>query len=126
VLGVFIWLMRCSLVFGERLFILGIEMAGTMIVAKGKSLDVRAVDFELIADALRSRVGRSDVAMKLLQSVDEFGMDMICADELNSIEFKEFYDFLDDIREELADSPGVVDFINQVRLAVQSDIRFDG
>ena len=99
-------------------------MAGTVIVAKGKSLDVRTIDFERIADALRHHAESSAVAVKLLQSKDEFGMDMICADELSSVEFGDFYALLGDIRAELSDSPGLIDFIDQVRELAQADKRF--
>jgi hypothetical protein len=99
-------------------------MAGTVIVAKGKSLDVRTIDFERIADALRRRAKGSAVSVKLLQSVDEFGMDMICADELNSVEFMAFYGLLDDVRAELSDSPGLIGFIDQLKTLAQEDERF--
>ncbi|MGM9517007.1 hypothetical protein ACS5PK_22365 [Roseateles sp. DB2] len=99
-------------------------MAGTIIVARGKSLDVRTIDFERIADALRRHGKGSEVSVKLLQSMDEFGMDMICADELNSAEFMDFFGLLDDVRAELNDSPGLIGFINQVRTLAQEDERF--
>ena len=99
-------------------------MAGTIIIAKGKSLDVRTVDFERIADALRRRAESSPVSVKLLQSKDEFGMDMICADELNHADFMGFCRLLDDIRAELSDSPGLINFIDQVRELAQADERF--
>jgi hypothetical protein len=99
-------------------------VTGTIIVAKGKSLDVRNIDFERIADALRRRAKDSPVSLKLLQSVDEFGMDMICADELNSADFMKFFGLLDDFRAELSDSPGLIEFIDQVRAVAQEDERF--
>lgn len=98
-------------------------MTGTVIVAEHKSFDVRTVDFERIVDALRSRVSYSGVAKKLLQSVDEFGMDMICADELNSIEFKTFYGLLGEIRTEFSNEPGLICFIDQVRQTAEVDER---
>lgn len=99
-------------------------MTGTVIIAKGKSLDVRTIDFERIADSLRRRAKESAIATKLLQSTDEFGMDMLCADELSAMEFKEFYDLFGDIRDELSNSPGLIDFINQVRELALKDKRF--
>jgi hypothetical protein len=98
-------------------------MAGTILVAEGKSLDVRTIDFERIADALRHRAASSAVIGKLLQSIDEFGMDMICADELNSEELMEFLGLLKDIRMDLLDSTGLVDFVDRVREVVQVDDR---
>lgn len=98
-------------------------MAGTLLIAKGKSLDVRTIDFEWIADALRRRAPSSEVARKLLQSTDEFGMDMICADELGSAEFKEFYGLLVDIRAELPNEQGLAGFIDKVCLMAQEDER---
>ncbi|MBI5335347.1 MAG: hypothetical protein HZB72_12300 [Burkholderiales bacterium] len=99
-------------------------MTGTVIVAKGKSLDVRTVDFELIANLLRQRAKKSAVAAKLLQSTDEFGMDMICADELNAMEFMDFYQLFGEIRDDLSNSPGLVGFIDQVREIALTDERF--
>lgn len=99
-------------------------MTGTVIVAKGKSLDVRTIDFERIADALRHHARSSVIAAKLLQSIDEFGMDMICADELGPMEFMDFYSLLGAIRTEITNSPGLVNFIDQVRNLAQTDERF--
>lgn len=98
-------------------------MAGTLIIAKGKSLDVRTIDFEWIADALRRRAAGSEVARKLLQSADEFGMDMICADELGPAEFKEFHRLLVNIRAELPAGQGLVGFIDRVCQLVEEDGR---
>ena len=98
-------------------------MTGIVIVAKGKSLDVRTIDFERIADFLRCRAKDSAVSVKLLQSLDEFGMDMICADELSSVEFKDFLRLLADIRVEFSKSPGLIAFIDQVRAVALEDER---
>lgn len=98
-------------------------MAGTLIIAKGKSLDVRTVDFEWIADALRRRASGSEVVRKLLQSTDEFGMDMICADELGPADFQEFFRLLTDIRAELPSNQGLAGFIDKVCVMAQEDAR---
>ena len=98
-------------------------MAGTLIIAKGKSLDVRTIDFEWIADALRRRASGSEVVRKLLQSTDEFGMDMICADELGPAEFHEFLGLLVDIRAELPDEQGLAGFIDKVCQMAREDTR---
>ncbi|TDM05469.1 MAG: hypothetical protein C4K60_11870 [Ideonella sp. MAG2] len=99
-------------------------MAGTVIVAKGRSLDVRSIDFERIADAFRRRAKDSTISVKLLQSLDDFGMDMICADELNSKEFMDFFELLDDVRADISDSAGLIGFIDQVKAVAQADERF--
>ena len=98
-------------------------MAGTLIIAVGKSLDVRTIDFEWIADALRKQASNSDVVRKLLQSTDEFGMDMICAGELNRAEFKEFYRLLSEIQTEISADNGLAEFIDKVCQAAEEDDR---
>jgi len=98
-------------------------MTGTVLVAKGKSFDVRTVDFERVAQALRIRAESSEVVKKLLRMTDQFGVDMICADELNSAEFRDFYRLLGEIRAELSDTPGLVAFIDQIFQWAQSDAR---
>lgn len=100
-------------------------MTGTVIVAKGKSLDVRTIDFEHIVDRLRARAHNSEVARKLIQSVDEFGMDMICADELNAMEFLIFYRLFREIRDELGSGHGLAEFLNRVCQIAQTDERFN-
>ncbi|HEX8615132.1 MAG TPA: hypothetical protein VF800_27945 [Telluria sp.] len=65
-------------------------MSGTIVISKKNSFDVRNVDFVLIVNALRSKIAHSAIAEKLLETVDDFGMNMICADDLNSIEFQNF------------------------------------
>lgn len=101
-------------------------MTGTVILAKGKNFDVRTIDFEWIAESLRWRAKNSEVAKKVLQSMDEFGMDMICADELGAEELIEFHRLLADVRSDLVGENGLVDFLEKICEAIQEDERFSG
>lgn len=101
-------------------------MTGTVILAKGKHFDVRTIDFEWIAESLRWCAKNSEVAKKVLQSMDEFGMDMICADELGSEELIEFHRLLADVRSDLVGENGLVDFLEKICEAIQEDERFSG
>jgi hypothetical protein len=65
-------------------------MSGTIVIDPQTSVDVRTVDFLRIVEALRAEKNRSPAANRLLETVDEFGMNMICADELTAAEFADF------------------------------------
>jgi hypothetical protein len=99
-------------------------MAGTILIHKDKSMDVRTIDFEKILESLRQHAKTSAVAASLLQTKDDFGMDMICADELSALDFTDFYHLLGEIRKDFQNSPGLMAFIDQVRELAQTDERF--
>lgn len=73
---------------------------------------------------MRDRIGEYEVAIKVLRSVDEFGMDMICADEFNAKELVAFHRLLKDIGSGFLNSPGLLNFLNQVIVMVEEDDRF--
>lgn len=101
-------------------------MTGSFILSEDESLDVRTVDFERIADVFRHAAATSAAAKKLLVARDDHGMDMLCADELNSEEFFEFYVLLDDVRMKVSDTPGLVRFVDQVKVVAKADKRLAG
>lgn len=98
-------------------------MTGTVIISKNKSFDVRNIDFEFITDVLRSIANNSDLSKKLLQSKDEFGMDMLCADDLDAKEFFEFYGLLLEIRKKIRNDSGLAFFVDKICEAAQEDER---
>lgn len=99
-------------------------MAGTIIISKGKSFDIRTVDFEDIVQSIRSRQNSNKVAKKILAAIDDFGMDIICVSELNSIEFKEFYSLMSDVRDDFPRAIDVLNYIGMVLQATEADSRF--
>lgn len=99
-------------------------MTGTIIVAEGRSFDVRTIDFMRIVKALQTRKESTDIAEKLLQSVDEFGINMICAGELNRKEFLDFHCIFTAIRDELLREEGMAQFLERVCHAAEADERF--
>lgn len=99
-------------------------MSGTIIISKSKSFDVRTIDFVRIVDILRSLMSRSETATKLLETVDEFGMNMICADELDAAEFTDFAHLMREVCAVLRDEDkGVVDFLELVCASINADSR---
>ena len=99
-------------------------MSGTIVVGKNIFFDVRTVDFVRIVDVLRSFAACSDTAAKLLVTVDEFGMNMICADELTPAEFKNFAQLMRAICIVLADEEnGVVNLLEMVCSVINEDER---
>jgi len=99
-------------------------MSGTIVLSKQKSFDVRTVDFIRIAGVLRSFESQSETAKKLLQTVDEFGMDMLCADDLSAKDFAEFGRLLKQVRMTLGgEEVGLKEFLDIVCAHVDADAR---
>lgn len=99
-------------------------MSGTIIISKSKSFDVRTIDFVRIVDILRSFMTRSETATKLLETVDEFGMNMICADELDATEFTNFAHLMREVRAAVGDEDkGLADFLEFVCASINADAR---
>jgi hypothetical protein len=65
-------------------------MSGTIVISKKKSFELRTIDFNRITDFLRSFSSQSETAKKVLSTVDEYGMNMLRADELSAQELLEF------------------------------------
>lgn len=100
-------------------------MSGTIVIGPSKSIDVRTVDFLRLVEALRSMKGRSQTVMKLLQSVDEYGMNMICADELGPTELREFDQLIEEIGAMIpAHGKGLAEYLNDVHSLIISEDRY--
>lgn len=85
---------------------------------------MRTIDFVRIAEILRSYAGTSSVAAKLIETVDEFGMNMICADELSSTEFREFFELMRKVAFSLGNEEnGLGGFIRALLSSMQADER---
>jgi len=99
-------------------------MSGTIVISKSKSFDVRTIDFVRIVDILRSFKARSETAAELLETVDEFGMNMICADELDAAEFANFAHLMREVSDSLSvEDTGVADFLELVCTSINADER---
>jgi len=89
-------------------------------------MDVRTVDFLRLVEALRSMKGRSRTIAKLLESVDEYGMNIICADELDPTELREFAQLVEEIGSMAsADDTGLVQYLSSVHSLIISDGRYN-
>jgi hypothetical protein len=98
-------------------------MTGIIIVSKGKSLDVRTIDFDWIVESLREQKQDFPILERLLRTVDEFGMDMICADELTPSEFSDFQVALERILTPIGTKSGIGEFLKKVLHQVDLDTR---
>ena len=98
-------------------------MTGTIIVSKEESLDVRTVDFAWIVESLREQKQDFPVVERLLRTVDEFSMDMICAEELTPSELIDFQILLERILTKIGTGTGIGEFLKKVLLQVDLDIR---
>ena len=99
-------------------------MSGTILLSKQHTFDVRTVDFNLIVSGLRCKVGESEIGKKLLETVDEFGMNMICVDEFDANELKVFGDFLREFGEhQRTENKGLSEFIEMVCAQIDIDGR---
>jgi hypothetical protein len=100
-------------------------MSGTIVISPSKSIDVRTVDFLRLIEVLRSMKGRSPIVPKLLESVDELGMNMICVDELDSAELGEFDRLVKEIGYSLpGDGAGLAEYLDDVHSLIILDNRF--
>lgn len=99
-------------------------MSGTIVISKEESFDVRNVDFVRIVNALRSKIAESPIAGRLLETVDEFGINMICADDFDSIEFKDFAALMRMIGSAFSDEDKeLLAFIDDVYVCINRDER---
>lgn len=99
------------------------------MIARGVGFDVRGIDFAWIATALRTRVteaNRSALAA-VLWAHDEAGMDMLCADELQAEDFRQFGSVFDEVTSHVRSNhsgSGLLGFLEAVQSAIQSDPRW--
>jgi hypothetical protein len=99
-------------------------VSGTIVVSKSKSFDVRTIDFVRIVGILRSLLAQSETTKKLLETVDEFGMNMICADELDAAEFADFKRMMTEVRAALGNEEiGLANFLELVCRGINADER---
>jgi hypothetical protein len=98
-------------------------MTGTFILSKQRSVDVRTVDFLRIAGAIRTRGLRPSLARKVLESIDDFGMNMIRADELSVSEFVDFHMLMKELQEEFDDLPGFDRLLSELLRLIEADER---
>jgi hypothetical protein len=100
-------------------------MTGTIVISTRKSVDMRTVDFVRIVKVLRCFVERSQTAKKLIETVDKFGVNMICADELNPAEFAEFVALMKDVGATLGkDDVDLSNSLEEVYTLIDTDGHF--
>lgn len=99
-------------------------MSGTIVIDPQTSVDVRTVDFLRIVDALRIEKHNSSAASRLLETVDDFGMNMLCADELNATDLADFAGILQKLQENSqSDETGFYRFLADLRSLIAQDER---
>lgn len=104
-------------------------MAGTIFLSADVFFDVRTVDFEWIVDSLRSRktIENSSALSAALRSHDEYGMDLLDADKLDSTDFRRLGEAFNDLTTNLRSIPGqggLLMFLQSVQAAIQNDTRW--
>lgn len=99
-------------------------MSGTIMIDPETSADVRTIDFLRIVDALRTEKETSLAASRLLESVDVFGMNMICTDELDGTDFAEFARIIEKLRRDLEpNDTGFARFLADLYKLISQDPR---
>lgn len=99
-------------------------MSGTIIISKHKSFDVRTIDFYHIINALRSQTEHSETAKMLIETFDKFGMNMLCADELNAHELKKFGALLREMKSKLEPKDeGLAVFFEMICAQIDAEAR---
>lgn len=94
------------------------------MLSKKKTFDVRNVDFNLIVNALRNRVGGSEFGKELLETIDVFGMNMICVDELDANGLRMFGSFVKEFGASLeTENKDLSDFLESVSAEIELDER---
>ena len=78
-------------------------MSGTIVIDAATFVDVRTVDFLRIVAALRAEQDGGAAVEGLLATVDAFGLNMICADELDDAGLAAFAAILERLRRTIDD-----------------------
>lgn len=100
-------------------------MSGTFIISQDNSFDLRTIDFVRIVNALRSKMPQSATAAKLLETVDDFGMNMICADDLNSRDFADFGYLMGEVAADLGEKDkDLRAFLQTISNCIEQDERY--
>jgi len=99
-------------------------MSATIMLSENKTFDVRTVDFNLIVNALRINTRGSEISKGLLETIDVFGMNMICVDELDASGLKIFGELLKEFGATLGtENMGLFEFIENVCAEIDLDER---
>jgi hypothetical protein len=104
-------------------------MAGSIVISKTSTRDLRTIDFAWLVDELRKKSdGSAPILAKILWPHDEAGIDLIQADDLDSKEFKLFAKAVREVYGSLAakgeSSVGMVRFLSSLLKSIESDERF--
>lgn len=86
-------------------------MSATIVIDAATCVDVRTVDFLRIVAALRAARDGSAAIGRLLDTVDAFGLNIICADELDAAGLAAFVAILDRLRRTVDDGDGLKGFL---------------
>ncbi len=99
-------------------------MTGTIMISEHHMVDVRTVDLVLIVKAIRSRIESPDLVAKLLSFLDEGGINMILADDLDAVELSVFAQALEQIElDDFAKEPELADLMRTIREKIKADPR---
>ncbi|AJQ92699.1 hypothetical Protein YC6258_00649 [Gynuella sunshinyii YC6258] len=94
------------------------------MLSKQKTFDVRTVDFNFIVNILRNKVGDTEFGKGLLETIDVFGMNMICVDELDANGLNKFDGFLKELAASLEkENKGLSKFLAAVCAEIELDER---
>jgi hypothetical protein len=103
-------------------------MAGTIVVSKKSSRDLRTIDFAWLADQLRAKRGDLEAALaKVLEFHDQGGIDILNADGLDEKQFKLFARAVREIHEDLAAhsaNDGMTIFLASLLREIEMDQRY--
>lgn len=97
-------------------------MSGTIVIDAATFVDVRTIDFLRIVEALRAEHARSAAIDRLLVTVDEYGLNMICADQLDAAGLASFAAVLETLRHNV-DDDGIKGFLADLTTLIGRDER---
>lgn len=98
-------------------------MSGTIVIDAATFVDVRTVDFLRIVEALRAERGGSAAIDRLLDSADESGLNMICADELDPAGLAAFGAILERLRRTVHEGDSFGGFLADLASTIRTDER---
>lgn len=98
-------------------------MSGTIVIDAATFVDVRTVDFLRIVEALRAERGGAAAIDRLLDSVDECGLNMICADELDAAGLAAFGAILERLRRTVREDDPFGAFLADLASTIRADAR---
>lgn len=98
-------------------------MSGIIMIDATTFIDVRTIDFLRIVDALRAGRHGARAVGRLLETVDDCGVNMICADELDATDFASFAAILEKLRRTLEGDDGLSRFLADLAATMAKDER---